>query len=173
MQEGDWNAFNAIFKRYSESLFHYSLGIVKNGEAAKDIVQEVFVWLWTNRDKIPARDSLNSYLIRAVKNAGINWKLHDKVEERYRQTIAADGTVGHDDSEQEELYARLQSLMDSLPPKCREIFIMGCVDGMSYKEIAEKLDISVNTVKTQIKTAYKKIKDNPAAKAFLLSILFP
>ena len=48
--------------------------------------------------------------------------------------------------------------MNALPAKCREIFILGCVDGMSYKEIAEQLGISVNTVKTQMKVAYKKIK---------------
>ncbi len=174
IQEGDWDAFNAVFKRYSELLFHYSLGMVKNGEAARDIVQEVFIWLWTNRDKVPARDSINGYLFRAVKNACINHKVHEQVEQRYlrQQMIEEKGTAGHDDGEHDELFVRLQSLMDSLPPKCREIFIMGCVDGMSYKEIAGKLDISVNTVKTQIKTAYKKIKDNPAAKVFLLSILF-
>ena len=58
----------------------------------------------------------------------------------------------------EELYSRLQVVMDSLPPKCKEIFILGCVEGLSYKEVAEQLGVSVNTVKTQVKVAYKKIK---------------
>lgn len=58
----------------------------------------------------------------------------------------------------EELYGRLQVVMDSLPPKCKEIFILGCVEGLSYKEVAEQLGVSVNTVKTQVKVAYKKIK---------------
>ena len=48
--------------------------------------------------------------------------------------------------------------MDGLPEKCREIFILGCVDGLSYKEVSEKMGVSVNTVKTQVKVAYKKIK---------------
>ena len=85
--------------------------------------------------------------------------------------------TGVDDSDEndnfEELYDRLQSIMETLPPKCREIFIMGCMESMSYKEIAEQLDISVNTVKTQMKTAYKKIKDEfgDKDKRFMMILL--
>ena len=71
--------------------------------------------------------------------------------------------TGQEESDEDngfdEFYDRLQSIMETLPPKCKEIFILGCVESMSYKEIAQQLDISVNTVKTQVKTAYKKIKD--------------
>ena len=71
----------------------------------------------------------------------------------------ASGEESSEDSENlEELYKRLQVVMDSLPPKCKEIFILGCVEGLSYKDVAEQLGVSVNTVKTQVKVAYKKIK---------------
>ena len=81
------------------------------------------------------------------------------MERRYQQEMLA--REGEEDEEDnfEELYARLQELMAALPDKCREIFTLGCVEGMSYREIAEQLGISVNTVKTQVKIAYKKIKD--------------
>ena len=73
--------------------------------------------------------------------------------------MMASGEESSEDSENlEELYRRLQVVMDSLPPKCKEIFILGCVEGLSYKDVAEQLGVSVNTVKTQVKVAYKKIK---------------
>ena len=72
----------------------------------------------------------------------------------------------------EELYGQLQDIIDTLPPKCKEIFILGCVEGYSYKEVAGQLGVSVNTVKTQIKVAYKKIKSelgNPDAN-FMVAV---
>lgn len=160
MQRGDWAAFNFFFKQHAESLFHYALGFVKLKEDAEDIVQNTFIYLWTHRDKIEYTGSVYAYLLRAVKNACIDYKLHEEVKSRYEREILAGGQEADVDEGEnfEDLYARLQEVMDTLPAKCREIFILGCVEGMSYKEIAEQLGISVNTVKTQMKVAYKKIK---------------
>lgn len=160
MQEGNWSAFNSFFDHHAEHLYHYALGFVKSREEAEDIVQEVFIYLWTNRDKIVYTGSVYAYLCRSVKNSCINYKLHKKVKERYYQEMILTGQEEADeDNGFDEFYDRLQSIMETLPPKCKEIFILGCVESMSYKEIAQQLDISVNTVKTQVKTAYKKIKD--------------
>lgn len=160
MQRGDWAAFNFFFKQHAESLFHYALGFVKLKEEAEDIVQNTFIYLWTHRDQIEYTGSVYAYLSRAVKNACIDYKLHEEVKSRYEREILAGGQEADVDEGEnfEELYARLQEVMNALPAKCREIFILGCVDGMSYREIAEQLGISVNTVKTQMKVAYRKIK---------------
>ena len=65
--------------------------------------------------------------------------------------MMASGEESSEDSENfEELYERLQIVMDSLPPKCKEIFILGCIEGLSYKDVSEQLGVSVNTVKTQV-----------------------
>lgn len=141
MQEGDWYAFNYFFESYSERLYLYALGFVGN------------------RAKITHTGSLYSYLSQSVKHACIDWKLHEEVERKYRQEIMTSGEETEEKTDNfEELYGRLQVVMDSLPPKCKEIFILGCVEGLSYKEVAEQLGVSVNTVKTQVKVAYKKIK---------------
>ena len=104
-------------------------------------------------------ESGEDYLSRSVKNSCIDRKLHAEVEQRYLREMMASGEESSEDSENlEELYKRLQVVMDSLPPKCKEIFILGCVEGLSYKDVAEQLGVSVNTVKTQVKVAYKKIK---------------
>ena len=139
MQEGDWCAFNSFFESYSERLYLYALGFVGNRAEAEDIVQDTFIYLWVNRAKITHSGSLYAYLSRSVKNSCIDRKLHAEVEQRYLREMMA-------------------SVMDSLPPKCKEIFILGCVEGLSYKDVAEQLGVSVNTVKTQVKVAYKKIK---------------
>lgn len=160
MQRGDWTAFNFFFNQHAETLFHYALGFVKLKEDAEDIVQNTFIYLWTHRDKIEYTGSVYAYLLRAVKNASIDYKLHEEVKSRYEREILAGGQETDVDEEEnfEELYTRLQEIVNALPAKCREIFILGCVEGMSYKEIAEQLGVSVNTVKTQMKVAYKKIK---------------
>lgn len=159
MQEGDWCAFNSFFESYSERLYLYALGFVGNRAEAEDIVQDTFIYLWVNRAKITHSGSLYAYLSRSVKNSCIDRKLHAEVEQRYLREMMASGEESSEDSENlEELYRRLQVVMDSLPPKCKEIFILGCVEGLSYKDVAEQLGVSVNTVKTQVKVAYKKIK---------------
>ncbi len=157
MQEGDWSAFNSFFESYSEQLYLYALGFVGDRAEAEDIVQDTFIYLWVNRAKISHSGSLYAYLSRSVKNSCIDRKLHAEVERRYQREMMASGEESSEDSENfEELYERLQ--IDSLPPKCKEIFILGCIEGLSYKDVAEQLGVSVNTVKTQVKVAYKKIK---------------
>lgn len=170
MQKGDWKAFSFFFECYAEQLFHYVLGFVKCKEEAEDIVQEVFIYLWTNRERIEYTGSVYAYLFRAVKNSCVDYKLHEKVEERYRQEVQMTEKEDEESVEEnaDDLYANIQLIMETLPQKCREIFIMGCVESMTYKEIAEQLNISVNTVKTQMKVAYKKIREELGDKKMLL-----
>ena len=159
MQEGDWNAFNSFFESYAERLYLYAVGFVGSREEAEDVVQDTLVYLWVNRAKIAYTGSVYAYLSRAVKNSCIDYKLHAEVERKYQREILASQDEFIEETENlDELYGRLQVVMNSLPPKCKEIFILGCVEGLSYKEVAEQLGVSVNTVKTQVKVAYKKIK---------------
>ena len=66
--------------------------------------------------------------------------------------------VPEDEEELNIMRERLNVFVDSLPEKCREIFILACIEGLKYKEVAERLDVSVNTVKTQLKSAYSKLR---------------
>ena len=157
MQQGDRRAFEYFFNTYVDMLHAYALGYCRDSDVAEDLVQEAFVRFWTMREKITYSESIYGYLQRTVRNTCINQKVRERVEERYRQEMLM--TEADEEDNFEELYARLQAVMDKLPPKCREIFILGCVESMSYKEIADQLNISINTVKTQMKVAYKKIKD--------------
>ena len=137
VQEGCWEAFDVLFHTYAEQLFFYAMGFVNNREEARDIVQGTFITLWEQRGKIQCTGAIYPYLLRLVKNACLNYQEEEEFEVQY---------------------ARLRKVVDGLPEKCREIFILGCVDGLSYKEVSEKMGVSVNTVKTQIKLAYRKLK---------------
>ena len=163
VQEGCWEAFDVLFHTYAEQLFFYAMGFVNNREEARDIVQGTFITLWEQRGKIQCTGAIYPYLLRLVKNACLNYQVHEKVKERYllekRMTEEEGEEVQADEEEEFEVqYARLRKVVDGLPEKCREIFILGCVDGLSYKEVSEKMGVSVNTVKTQIKLAYRKLK---------------
>ena len=163
VQEGCWEAFDVLFHTYAEQLFFYAMGFVNNREEARDIVQGTFITLWEQRGKIQCTGAIYPYLLRLVKNACLNYQVHEKVKERYllekRMTEEEGEEVPADEEEEFEVqYARLRKVVDGLPEKCREILILGCVDGLSYKEVSEKMGVSVNTVKTQIKLAYRKLK---------------
>ena len=85
MQQGDAKAFEYFFKEYTDLLYAYALGFVKQREAAEDIVQDVFVYFWSNRKRIRYTDSIYTYLQRAVRNACINHEEHEQVKQRYEQ----------------------------------------------------------------------------------------
>lgn len=159
MHSGDWEAFSSFFRSYSERLYLYAVGFLDNREDARDIVQNCFTYIWEHRTKLPASGSLYSYMLRMVKNDCLDFRMHKKVQEKYAQTIGnSSEAFEEDDDDFDLLYNRLRKTVEALPEKCREIFILGCVEGFSYKEVAEKSGVSVNTVKSQIKIAYKKVK---------------
>ena len=139
-QEGSWKAFKILFEAYSEQLYLYAAGFLGDREEARDIVQDAFVYLWENRKKITYTGSLYSYLLRSVKNSCIDYKMHEKVKEKYIREMEYLQDEAEEVSDNfEELYKRLQKVIDSLPPKCKEIFVLGCVEGYSYKEVATRL----------------------------------
>ncbi|MDR2413826.1 MAG: RNA polymerase sigma-70 factor [Odoribacteraceae bacterium] len=157
---GDWNAFRRLFERDVEQLYLYAMGFVKNREDAEDIVQEVFITLWEKREKLSSVEIPRAYLFRSVRNACIDRLLHARVKQKYREeVIALHRGSGSENDDPETLFLRLHAALGTLPPRCREIFTLGCIDGMSYKEIADATGTSVNTVKSQIKIAYKKLRE--------------
>lgn len=173
MQQGDMYSFEYFFKEYTDLLYAYALGFVKEREPAEDIIQDAFVYFWNNRERIRYTGSVYAYLQRAVRNACINYREHEKVEHRYEQEILHTEEEAFDWQEVESVKEMRQKLLDAidrLPEKCRQIFMMSCVDGLKYREIASRMDISENTVKTQIKLAYKKLREDANISGEELSI---
>jgi RNA polymerase sigma-70 factor (ECF subfamily) len=163
IRRGDESAFRALFNTYAEPLLDFAFGFVGDEQISEDIVQEVFVNIWHHRARLNPELSLNAYLYKSVRNRALKVLRHAKVErsaEGYLQSL-----YYTTDNPEEELYhAELTVLLDrtirQLPEGCRTVFLMSKYDGLSYKEIAHILDISVNTVKTQMGRAFTAIRRN-------------
>ena len=160
MQRGDTSALEYFFREYTDVLYYRALGFVKDN-LAEDIVQEVFIRFWQLRKNLKITDSVPGYLCKAVDHRCHNYLEHLKVKHRYEESQKWEEVMEEVSEDEEELNImreRLKMFVDSLPEKCREIFILACIEGLKYKQVAEKLDVSVNTVKTQLKSAYSKLR---------------
>ena len=161
MQRGDTSALEYFFREYTDVLYYRALGFVKDNLAAEDIVHEVFIRFWQLRKNLKITDSVPGYLCKAVDHRCHNYLEHLKVKHRYEESQKWEEVmeeVSEDEEELDIMRERLKVFVDSLPEKCREIFVLACIEGLKYREVAERLDVSVNTVKTQLKSAYSKLR---------------
>ncbi|MDR0765608.1 MAG: sigma-70 family RNA polymerase sigma factor [Odoribacteraceae bacterium] len=150
-----------LYDAYYEILLLYANGITGDTGAAEDAVQECFISFWTRDHLVKLHEGLEGYLFRSVKYAALNQvratrrrqHLHDLAsKEKSRHAAAAD------DNEPANLDG-LFAAINRLPEERRKIFLMICVDGLSYKETAGALSISINTVKTQMARAVKSLRE--------------
>jgi RNA polymerase sigma-70 factor, ECF subfamily len=161
--EGRREAWEYIAASFYPQLFGYVMSIVKEEESAEELVQDVFVSFWTKRDNIEINISLKAYLFRASRNHALNFIKRKKFEENYHRGLAQKANFAHDTTEETvhftELQQKLSDAIESLPDSCREIFKLSRFEEMTYKEIAETLDIPIRTVHYQIGLALKELKE--------------
>ncbi|SHI95394.1 RNA polymerase sigma-70 factor, ECF subfamily [Tangfeifania diversioriginum] len=165
IKQDDKKAFETLFHRHYGILCHYATHLIKNEAEAEEIAQELFVRLWEKREKIQIDTSLKNYLFRAVKNQCLNYIQHNQIKNQYAQKVIHETeAVKTDESNYPKigLLHKIEESINSLPEKRQEIFRLSRQQGLKYREIAEKLNISVKTVETQmglsIKTLREKLK---------------
>ncbi|MEZ5104086.1 MAG: RNA polymerase sigma-70 factor [Draconibacterium sp.] len=183
LKKGNSSSFELVFKTYYKKLCLFAFDYLNQLETAEDIVKDVFVTLWDNREKIEITTSLSGYLFTSVRNACINYlkrdkrrnktvsfeelmRLNIKMNEPYSDTYIPGNIFA------KELENKLLEKIEELPSSCKEIFKLSRFEGLSHKEIAEKLNISENTVKIQIYKALKKLKSIISPVNFILFQLF-
>lgn len=149
-----------LFKEHHSLLCLVAFGIVKDKDAAKDVVQDFFISYWQKREDISLTFSFKAYAIRAVKNLSLLWLKKAKKEKTLLQDLNFRGNVEPKILEEANKDKKLQRLLDKLPESRRHIFMSFVVYGQSYSEIAENNGISINTVKTQMKRAYAFLRSN-------------
>ncbi len=157
---GDVESFSQLFRQLYGPLCLFARRMVSDLDAAENIVQDVFVRLWDNREMLFIHTGIRSYLYAAVKNSCINFSKHGRFAIPLdAETDRPDASEGEPDKQLEsnELAQALDQAISALPPKCREIFLLAKFEGLSYEEIAEVQNISVNTVKTQLKRGLKAL----------------
>lgn len=157
---GNTTAFSTLFKKYYEPLYQFAGRFVKDAQAAENIVQNAFVDLWTHREHLHIKSNLKSYLYTMVKNHSLNYLKKEKsfvsIDERpcFQENL---DSSPEENVIKREWHTAVHQAIDKLPEQCRLIYLMKRYDNLKYTEIAEMLNISVNTVKTQMKRALKSL----------------
>ena len=176
-----------MFYDHYKNLVLYAKKFVNETEIARDLVQDVFIYLWDKRNKLNIERSLPSYLFRAVHNACINYLKRESNKEDYIRNfllrINSDNysTSAYEDAHelvvQKDLLEQIETIVEGLPEQCRNIFKMSRFKGLKNREIAEIYAISQRTVETQIYRALKVLKESlspyvslPTATLFLIFI---
>ncbi len=165
--------FEDCFRQYFKSLCFYVMTFVKDEEAAKDIVHDVFMSVWSHRGDIDFSLPMYPYLLNLARNHSLNYVAHQKVKSRHEAMLLLKGeiSVEPDAEGHEELVRNIMDSIDRLPVRCREVMRLCFVECKRYKEIAELLGISVNTVKTHIMTGLKTLRDEYPVSLLFMFIL--
>ncbi len=155
-------AFQQLFDRYSQRLYHFAFSYLKSDSDSEEIVQYVFLKIWENRGRLKSGTSFKSYLFTIAFNA-IRKSFNQKIkEEKYRhelfEWISADRPELEAHLEFERLLRKLDDLIEQLPEKRKEIFLKRKKEGRSIAEIAEEMGISPKTVKNQITEAMNSLR---------------
>ncbi|MFV0378379.1 MAG: RNA polymerase sigma-70 factor [Mangrovibacterium sp.] len=164
LANGDKQALDEIYKFFYPKLYAFAKSFLKVEDNINDILQDVFVKLWMNREKINRVDTFNSYLFTIAKNTIVSYfrdKTRDlQFETRIKAVLAENQLELHDELEYKELKSNIDAIIDQLPEKRKQIFILSREDGLSNNEISEKLGISVKTVEDHMTHALKFIRKN-------------
>ena len=162
--------FEQIYLSYFSKMKRFAREYVLSDEDAENIVQDVFLDFWEKKELLPLPINILAYLFTSIKNRCIDFLRHkivqkeveNKMQEEYRLTLQMKYYLGELDEgifEKDDVEQLLSKVIDSLPERCREIFLKSKIEGKKQKEIAEEMNISINTVETQMGIAYKKLRN--------------
>jgi RNA polymerase sigma-70 factor (family 1) len=161
LKDGDQDAFRLIFDLYKNKLYNFCLRFTKSQEWAEEIVQDVFIKVWTNRVQIDSDLSFNAYLFKISKNLSLNFlkraQLDLVVKRKLLLNIEETENLTEDFLTDQEYGHLLEEAIERLPPQQQLVFKMSRVEGMSHAEIAKELNLSKGTVKNYIMLAVSNV----------------
>ena len=170
LKKGDEKAYRQLYDLYYDYLCLLAYQYVRDDFMSESFVGDVIVYIWENRETLQINTSLKAYLVKAVKNKCINYLEHIRVREEVEQELALRLQEQQQDYISDydyplarlivlELEESLAKAIDALPVECREVFRLSRMEERSYPEIADRLGISVNTVKYHIKNALARLHE--------------
>ncbi|MEX0275100.1 MAG: RNA polymerase sigma factor [Flavobacteriaceae bacterium] len=164
--QGEIRAYEYLFNQYYDWLCNYVFRLSGDRNLSKDVVQEVMVGIWEKRHQITIKGSLKGYLFKATHNQFLLYLRKQKRQQDLLDKIRWDTIYDSyfeqkgDDVPVKAAKVKLDELIDKLPPRCKEIFIMNKLERRKYKEIAQDMGISVKTVENQMSKALRIIREN-------------
>lgn len=171
LAKGDQASFDKLFRKYYKYLVSIAYTYVKDENAAKDMVQDVYLDLWNRRTTLNINQSIKYYLRRAVINTCLAAKRKtdrleinsEKIDLNPGSVETTKNTVAYN-----ELNNSVETIINTLPERCREIYILSRTRNLSHKEIATKLNISTKTIENQMTKALKTLRTELKKKGLLI-----
>jgi RNA polymerase sigma-70 factor, Bacteroides expansion family 1 len=172
VKAGDHNAFSEIYNRYWGILYGHCLKMLKDEAEAQDVVQDLFMSLWTKSAELDVKTNLLGYLYITARHKVLNTIRKRKTSDKFIEALGAYAT-NHNDSvidqiNERELAAAIEAEIKNLPQKMREVFEYSRKEYLSHREIADQLGISDKTVKKQVANAIRILRLRLTVPATLL-----
>jgi RNA polymerase sigma-70 factor (ECF subfamily) len=162
LKSGDPGSFSDIFSAYYKDLVFFAYSFTHELSSAEDIVQDTFIKLWEDHEKLTVTVCLKSILLKTIQNKCIDWHRHRKIVNNSSTYIIDNSPLYEYDTEnyifRSELEGRIEKAIASLPEKYKQAFEMNRFEGLKYKEIATKLNVSVRTVEVRISKALELLR---------------
>lgn len=162
LKQRDRNAFAEIYDRYSMMIYYKVNQMLRDENAAKDLVQDLFTSIWEKSDLIRDNVGISSYLYVASRNRVLNYIQRGKTKSDYLAEIGKYSLQVSDETleklDEKDLMLLITSEIAKLPAKMREVFELSRLEDLSHREIAERLNLSESTVKKQVQNALKILK---------------
>ena len=175
IKNGQTHAFDQLFDRYSQRLYRFSKSLLKNNEDAEGIVQEVFFRIWKKRDELNEKKSFQSFLFSIAYNLIVDQFRQRVKDQKYEQFIIKRAQQNYlnpgDELEYKELKKQVGKAINELPERRKEIYKLSREEGLSYKEIANRLHIKLKTVENQINLALRHVRKQLGKKTLAI-VLF-
>lgn len=162
---GNQQAFRQLYHYFYQRLFHFAFSLIKTRETAEEIVEDVFIKLWNQRAGIAQISNIKVYLYTATKNTALNYlskKARENLTEPFDDLDITLTETGYSPEQlliTAEIYHKIRHAVEALPPRCKMIFKLVREDGLKYREVAEILNISINTIDAQMAIAVQRIAE--------------
>lgn len=176
LRNGDESALTELYNKFWQSLFVSSYNVLKNKELCEDIIQDIFMNIWHNREKLEINISLKGYMYACARYQVFNQfkknkdKIHvelfEDLDKRF-QCSTPETQLMH-----EELLNQINSIVEALPEKCQLVYKLSREEQLSHKEIAERLEISTKTVENHITKALHVIRLSMGTSASMAMVLW-
>ena len=177
LRQDSKEAFSLLFQTYYTDLVLFCGNFIKDKDSCEDIVQSIFLKLWNDRKNIQIEISLKSYLLKAVRNSCLDEFRHIEIVRQYETEFGSSALDNYDAENYilySDLYAHLSRALEKIPDLYKEAFVLNRFEGLKYREIAEKLNVSERTVEVRVSKTLdllrKQLKD---FFIFLISIGIP
>ena len=164
LKSGDPDAFSDIFTVFYKDMVCFAYSFTHELHVSEDIVQDTFVKLWEDHEKLNVTVSLKSILLKTIQNKCIDWHRHKKIVNNHSDYIIDNSPLYEYDIDnyvlRSELEGKIEKAISDLPEKFKEAFEMNRYDGLKYQEIAAKLNVSVRTVEVRISRALELLRES-------------